>query len=44
LYDAGADIVVLGPPALWNKDANLEKAWSIMEKEIEEATRIVAYK
>jgi D-allulose-6-phosphate 3-epimerase len=44
LYDAGADIVVLGTPALWNKDANLEKAWSIMEKEIEEATRIVAYK
>ena len=35
LYEAGADVVVLGPPALWNKDADFEKAWSIMEKELE---------
>lgn len=38
LYKAGADVVVLGPPALWQKDKNLEKAWSIMEKEISEET------
>ena len=36
LYEAGADMVVLGPPALWNKDADFEKAWSIMENEIEQ--------
>ena len=36
LYEAGADMVVLGPPALWNKDANFDKAWSIMEKELEQ--------
>lgn len=36
LYEAGADMVVLGPPALWNKDADFEKAWSIMEKELEQ--------
>lgn len=35
LYEAGADMVVLGPPALWNKDADFEKAWSIMENELE---------
>lgn len=35
LYEAGADMVVLGPPALWNKDADFEKAWDIMEKELE---------
>lgn len=29
LYEAGADMVVLGPPALWNKDADFEKAWLI---------------
>ena len=36
LYEAGADMVVLGPPALWNKDPDFEKAWSVMEKELEE--------
>lgn len=36
LYEAGADMVVLGPPALWNKDADFEKAWSIMENELEQ--------
>ena len=35
LYEAGADVVVLGSPALWNKDRNIEKAWSIMEQEVE---------
>ena len=33
---AGADMVVLGPPALWNKDADFKKAWSIMENELEQ--------
>ena len=36
LYEAGADMVVLGPPALWNKDADFERAWSIMESELEQ--------
>lgn len=36
LYEAGADMVVLGPPALWNKDADFKKAWSIMENELEQ--------
>lgn len=44
LYESGADVVVLGPPALWNKDTNFEKAWSIMERELDtelsEAKRI----
>ena len=35
LYEAGTDMVVLGPPALWNKDADFEKAWDIMEEELE---------
>lgn len=39
LYQAGADVVVLGPPALWNKDPDFKKAWSIMEQEVEEETR-----
>lgn len=34
LYEAGADVVVLGPPALWNKDADFAKAWEIMEEEL----------
>jgi D-allulose-6-phosphate 3-epimerase len=34
LYEAGADMVVLGPPALWNKDEDIEKAWAIMEQEV----------
>ena len=37
LYEAGADVVVLGPPALWNKDKDIEKAWEIMEKEVKSA-------
>lgn len=36
LYEAGADAVVLGPPALWNKDKDFEKAWGIMQREVEE--------
>ena len=36
LYKAGADVVVLGPPALWNKDPDIEKAWGIMQQEIDE--------
>ena len=39
LYKAGADIVVLGPPALWNKHPQLEQAWEIMEQELEEETK-----
>lgn len=38
LYEAGADMVVLGPPALWNKDPDIKKAWNMMEKEIEQGT------
>lgn len=37
LYEAGADVVVLGPPALWNKDTDIEKAWGIMEHEVDQA-------
>ena len=39
LYEAGADVVVLGPPALWNKDADIEKAWEIMEGEVGSALK-----
>ncbi len=39
LYEAGADMVVLGPPALWNKDEDFAKAWDIMEEELENALR-----
>lgn len=39
LYEAGADMVVLGPPALWNKSENFQEAWNIMEEELEEALR-----
>lgn len=35
LYEAGADVVVLGPPALWNKDEDIKNAWAIMEREVE---------
>ena len=34
LYEAGTDVVVLGPPALWNKDEDIRKAWEIMESEV----------
>lgn len=37
LYEAGADVVVLGPPALWNKDADIDRAWSVMAGEMREA-------
>lgn len=37
LYEAGADVVVLGPPALWNKDSDIERAWDIMEHELTDA-------
>lgn len=35
LYEAGTDIVIMGPPALWNKDPDFEKAWTIMEEDLE---------
>ncbi|MGO5212126.1 hypothetical protein [Parafannyhessea sp. LCP21S3_E6] len=35
LYEAGADVVVLGPPALWNKNPNIEKAWGVMQSEVD---------
>lgn len=35
LYEVGADVVVLGPPALWNKDQDIEKAWEIMQSEVD---------
>ncbi len=35
LYHAGADMVVLGPPALWNLHEDIEVAWNMMEKEVE---------
>lgn len=38
LHRAGADLVVAGPPALWNKHDDLEQAWSIMADELAEAT------
>lgn len=41
LYNAGADMVVLGPPALWNKHESLEEAWNIMEYELEEEIKKV---
>ncbi len=37
LYEAGADVVVLGPPALWNKDADIERAWDVMQAEVDSA-------
>ncbi|MBS6418045.1 MAG: hypothetical protein KH372_04380 [Olsenella uli] len=37
LYEAGADVVVLGPPALWDKDADIERAWDVMRREVDSA-------
>ncbi len=37
LYEAGADVVVLGPPALWNKAPQISQAWDIMKKELNQA-------
>lgn len=34
LKEVGADAIVLGPPALWNKADDIEEAWSIMIDEI----------
>lgn len=39
LYEAGADVVVLGPPALWNKAEDIETAWEIMQNEVDEELR-----
>lgn len=39
LYQAGADMVVLGPPALWNKSTDIVEAWQMMESEMTEALR-----
>lgn len=38
LYRAGADMVVLGPPALWQLDDDIEVAWSKMEQQMREET------
>ena len=35
LYEAGVDVVVLGPPALWKLNKDFKKAWSMMKKEVE---------
>lgn len=37
LYESGADVVVLGAPALWNKDPDIEMAWDIMQSEVSAA-------
>lgn len=37
LCEAGADVVVLGPPALWNKSDDIVQAWHIMEEEMKAA-------
>ncbi len=34
LYEAGTDMVVLGPPALWNKNKDIRTAWDIMLEEV----------
>ncbi|MGI6056175.1 MAG: ribulose phosphate epimerase [Bilifractor sp.] len=44
LYEAGADVVVLGPPALWNKDQDIEKAWAVMQTEVDEELRAAGRK
>lgn len=36
LYESGVDVVVMGPPALWNNDSDFQKAWEIMEAELTE--------
>ena len=35
LYESGADLLILGPPALCNKHTDFNKAWDIMESELE---------
>lgn len=35
LYEAGADVVVFGPPALWNKSDDFNTAWEIAENELD---------
>lgn len=39
LYEAGADVVVLGPPALWDKAKDIGRAWSIMQSEVNVALK-----
>lgn len=39
LYHAGADMVVLGPPALWNLNEDIETAWEMMEKEVKKGVK-----
>ena len=39
LYEAGTDLVVMGPPALWNNDKDFKKAWDIMEEDLERELR-----
>lgn len=41
LCRAGADMVVAGPPALWNLDPDFERAWDTMESYIDDETRDV---
>lgn len=38
LYRAGADMVVAGPPALWNNDPDFECAWQILEEDVARET------
>ncbi|MCG5103221.1 D-allulose 6-phosphate 3-epimerase [Oceanobacillus alkalisoli] len=38
LYEAGIDIIVLGGPALFNKNPNINEAWNIMMNNFESAT------
>lgn len=35
LAKAGAQVVVAGPPALWNKHEDIAQAWEIMEHEVQ---------
>ena len=44
LYEAGADLVILGPPALWNKDTDFNKAWDIMEVSLSESLTVLREK
>lgn len=39
LYHAGADIVVLGPPALWNLNEDIKIAWEMMKREVEKGIK-----
>ncbi|MDF2512557.1 MAG: Pentose-5-phosphate-3-epimerase [Herbinix sp.] len=39
LYQAGADMVVLGPPALWNLNEDIKVAWGMMKEEVEKGIK-----